>query len=148
MKSVFHTSFKPSAVDLMLLILRIVVALFMLKHGYSKVTKYFAGGDLKFADPLGIGVGASLFLAAFSEFFCSIFVLIGLATRLAVIPIMITMSVASFVIHWDDGLSKMELPLMFILVYSVLLVLGSGKYSIDHLIKPKALSNPASVKQI
>ncbi|MNV83436.1 hypothetical protein D3C71_1772440 [compost metagenome] len=118
----------------MLLVLRISIAVFMLVHGYGKLQMLTSGEPIQFGDPIGVGEPASLALAVFAEFLCSILVLIGLGTRLAVIPLIITMLVAIVVIHGPDGFDKKELALHYLVVYAFLFVSGSGKYSVDQII--------------
>ena len=61
------------SVGLGLLIIRMGVGLMMaFSHGLGKVQQLLAGGDIKWADPIGIGMGPSLFLAGTTEFFCSL----------------------------------------------------------------------------
>ena len=84
-----------------LLLLRLGAGSLMLSHGYGKLTN-FAAMSVKFSDPLGIGSTASLSLAVFAEFFCSLGLIVGLATRLATIPLLTTMLMAIFVIHAND----------------------------------------------
>ena len=81
-----------------------------------------------------LGATLTLILVVFSEFFCSVLIGIGLATRLAAIPLIITMLVAAFVTHGADPIGKKELALLYLISYGVLLVAGSGKYSVDHLL--------------
>ncbi len=130
MKKLFSTSYNPELVHFLLLGLRILIAIFMLTHGYSKMTRLIAG-EMRFGDPIGIGPGPSLFLAVFAEVICSVLLLIGLGTRLATIPLIITMLVAAFIAHGDDPFSNKEKALLFVLVYFTILVLGAGKYSVD-----------------
>lgn len=66
-------------------------------------------------------------LAVFAEFGCSLLLLARLGTRLATIPLLITMLVAAFVAHADDPITEKDLHLLYLLVYGVLLLLGSGK---------------------
>ena len=134
MKQLFSTSYSQSALHIWLLILRIGVASLMLVHGLPKISKLFSD-DIQFADPLGIGMLASLALAAFAEVVCSILILFGAATRLATIPLIITMSVAAFIVHQNDPFSKKEVPLLYLLIFISILILGSGKYAVDHKIQ-------------
>ncbi|WP_316815652.1 DoxX family protein [Pedobacter nyackensis] len=134
MKKLFNTNFNNEAVHFMLLVLRVCIASFMIVHGYQKLGWLTAGGEIQFGDPIGVGAAASLYLAVFAEFFCSIFLLLGFATRLATIPLIITMIVAVFIVHAPDGFDKKELGLHFLVAYVFLLVSGPGKYSIDQLI--------------
>jgi putative oxidoreductase len=138
MRRLFNTNFNNESVHFMLLILRVAIGAFMLVHGYQKLQWVLAGGELQFADPIGLGVPASLYLAVFAEFFCSILVILGLATRLATIPLIILMLVAVFIVHGPDGFDKKEHGLHFLVVYLFLLVTGPGKYSIDRFINPSS----------
>src|SRR5690606_10514678 len=92
--SVHH---KNSNLDWTLLIVRIGVSVLMFTHGIPKLMKLFGEGEIQFADPIGLGVEFSFILAIFAEFFCSVLIVIGFATRLATIPIIITMLVAAVV---------------------------------------------------
>ena len=103
----------------------------MLTHGFPKLMKLLAGGEIKFADPIGLGMGFTLFLAVFSEFLCSILIGIGLATRLATLPLMATMAIAVFVSHADDPFGSKEKALLYLLMFVVIFLAGPGKYSVD-----------------
>ena len=86
-----------------------------------------------FQDLIGIGSKLSFNLVIFAEFFCGFLVLIGFFTRLAVIPIFINMTVAFFIAHAKDLFDVKALPFVFLLLTTVIFVLGSGKFSIDRL---------------
>lgn len=134
MKRIFGTSFNVNKLHFWLLILRVAVAGFMLTHGLPKLSKLMAGGEIQFADPFGLGQGASLGLTAFAEAICSFLIILGLATRLATIPLIIAMSVAAFIAHADDPFAKKEMALLYLLIFITLAILGPGKYSVDALI--------------
>jgi putative oxidoreductase len=130
---IFGTSVDKNINSFALLILRVVVGSFMLVHGLQKLDMLKAN-PVQFADPIGIGEPASLTLAVFAELVCSILLIIGLLTRLAIIPLIITMLVAVFIVHAADGFEKQELPALYLGVYIVLIINGAGKYSVDRLI--------------
>lgn len=90
-----------------------------------------AGGEIKFADPIGIGVVPTLVLVVFAEFFCSILLIIGLGGRFAALVLIINMSVAAFIALNGQPFNKMELPLLYLLIFITLFVTGPGKYSVD-----------------
>lgn len=142
MRRSIHTSFNQDRLDLWLLLLRVLVAAFMLTHGLPKFYKLMAG-DFDFADPIGIGEKATLVLAVFAEVICSTFIFIGLGTRLAAVPLIATMLVAAFVSNWNDPFGKKELPLLYLFIYATLLIVGSGKYSVDHLISRRSAQKKA-----
>ena len=137
MKRIFNTNFNHGTLNFALLILRVALGAFMLTHGIGKFQQLVAGGEIKFADPIGIGELPSLILAVFAEVFCSIALIIGLATRLAVIPLMVTMCIAIFIVHVPDGFKAQELPAHYLLAYFFILLSGAGKFSVDHLISKK-----------
>ena len=103
----------------------------MLTHGVPKLITLFGNEEIAFADPFGLGPGITLALAVFAEFLCSILILVGLATRLAVIPLIITMATAFFFIHASDPFQNKELSIFYMLIYVVLLITGAGKYALD-----------------
>jgi putative oxidoreductase len=138
MKQSFHTDLHKGRLDLSLLLLRVLVAAFMLTHGLPKFFKLMAG-NLEFSDPLRIGEPATLILAVLAEVVCSTFIFIGLGTRLAAVPLIATMLVAAFVSNWNDPFGQKELPLLYLFIYTTLLILGSGKYSVDFLLSKKFL---------
>ena len=116
--------------DLGLLILRVSFGLLMAGHGLGKVQDLVAG-KTGFPDPLGIGSVPSLALAAFAEFLCALAVAVGFKTRWAAIPVVITMLVAAFIFHADDGWAKQEFPLLYACGFLALVFTGSGRHSVD-----------------
>lgn len=134
LRNIFNPGNYPKNIDLILLILRVMVGFFMLTHGMGKFSKLFGSDPIKFADPIGLGMTASLALVVFSEVMCSIFLILGLATRFSAIPLIFTMFVAAFIAHANDGFGKQELPLMYAAIYLVLAITGSGIYALDQLI--------------
>lgn len=134
---IFDTSRDKKLYNTVLLLVRIVVAIFMLTHGLKKYMMLFSGGPIEFANPIGLGETTTLVLAVFAEVVCSALIFIGLATRLVVLPLIFTMFVIVFIVHAPDGFGSQELPSLYLLIYILLLVTGSGKYSVDHLISNK-----------
>lgn len=125
--------------DFAIFLLRIVSGSFMLfAHGLPKLNRLFSSGEITFADPLGIGTVPSLTLAVFSEFFCSILLVLGLLTRASLIPLIITMFVAAFIHHSDDPFLQMEKALLFLLIFVVLFLTGPGKFALGKVIKVKS----------
>lgn len=124
--------------DLGLLVLRLFLGLaLLLGHGLGKWGTLFGGGEIQFADPFGIGALPSLALAVFAEVICAILLILGLLTRWALIPLIITMLVAVFIVHISDGFGTMEKALLYGAGFITLAFTGSGKYSIDTILKRK-----------
>lgn len=136
MKKILSTKHLPLNIDIALLVGRVGIGAFMLTHGIPKIAR-FAENPVQFMDFMGLGTEVSLALAVFSEVICSILIILGLATRFATIPLIVTMLVAVFVAHGADPFAKQEMGLHYLLLYLMLLLSGSGKYSLDHLISSK-----------
>lgn len=134
MKNLFSTSWNAAQANFWLLIIRIAVCGFMLTHGVPKFVKLVSGAEIQFADPFGIGATTSLVLTVFAEFICSIFILMGFATRLAALILFITMAVAAFHAHASDPFATKEKALLYLLIYLALMVFGAGRFSVDNLI--------------
>ena len=133
----FDTGKHSASMSLSLLFLRIAVGLLMLTHGYGKLMMLVAEGHIQFADPIGMGVTSSLILVVFAEFFCSIFLILGVGTRFSVIPLLVTMLVAAFIIHANDPLNVKELALFYATIYIFLFTTGAGRFSLDTWIQKK-----------
>lgn len=116
--------------DVALLLLRLGAAALIMTHGIPKLMRIL-DGNFGFGDPLGLGPALSLFLVTFAEAICAFFVLLGLWTRVALIPLIINMTVVTFVAHADDPFGDKELPLFFLIVFVTLFLTGAGKYSLD-----------------
>lgn len=104
--------------------------LMVYNHGLIKIT-LFSESPESFSDPLGIGASASYYLVVFAEAICSGLVLLGLFTRLALLPLLGTMAVAIFSVNWENPLTDKELPLLYFSVYVAIWLLGPGRFSLD-----------------
>ncbi len=114
-----------------LLVLRLGVgAMMAFGHGWGKLTTFADKMD-QFPDPLGVGSSTSLAMAVGAEFFCSLALMAGFLTRLAAVPLIVTMTVAAVVIHGADPWSTKELAVLYLLSYTVLLLCGPGRFSVD-----------------
>lgn len=137
LKLIFDTGNYPNSLSVSLLFLRLIVGSFMLTHGFGKLLMLFGDDPIQFADPIGIGESASFVLAVFAEFLCSVFLILGFATRFSALSLLITMLVAALIVHAPDVFMRKELPLLYAAIYLVLMISGAGKYSIDQLLFKK-----------
>ncbi len=140
MKQLVSINISQKGIDLAILITRITAAALMLSHGLPKLGMLFSGNAAHFPAVLGMSSEISLVLTVFAEVVCSIFILLGLGTRLAVIPLIITMLVAVLYIHSADPFAKQEPGIQYLILYVILFITGSGKYSIDYLVQRKQSS--------
>ena len=140
MKQLVSINISQKGIDLAILITRITAAALMLSHGLPKLGMLFSGNAAHFPAVLGMSSEISLLLTVFAEVVCSLFILFGLGTRLAAVPLIITMLVAVLYIHVADPFAKQEPGLQYLILYVILFMTGSGKYSIDYLLQRKQSS--------
>lgn len=148
MKRILNVNQTNTTIDTALLIARIGIAALMLTHGIPKLMMLFSGAPVQFPPVMGMSAELSLGLTVFAEVICSVLILAGFATRLAAIPLIITMLVALLFIHVADPFAKQEPVLKYLLVYIILLFAGSGKYSIDYLFQTKMSTAGYSGKKV
>ncbi len=129
----FPANTSGKAVSLFLLALRILFGGLFLYHGLQKWSN-FSDLSAAFPDPLGVGSQLSLILAIFGEVICSFAFLGGILFRLAVIPMIVTMSVAFFIVHGNDPFAVKELAFIYLIVFVLMFLMGPGSYSVDRLI--------------
>ncbi len=116
---------------LALLVLRLVVGVVMIAHGYPKVT-----GFSHFHSMIsGLGLpGWLAYLSAAAEFLGGILVLLGLFTRCASLAILIDLSVAIWKVHWRAGLlgdKGYQFPLSVAAIAFALIFFGGGPMALD-----------------
>ena len=117
-------------IDAGLFVLRVAIGCFMLVHGIQKLMGFSEMAD-KFPDPMGMGSQLSLIMAIGAEVGCSVLLILGLGTRLAVIPLAFTMIVALFIVHSADPWKVKELAAIYLTVYAVIFITGPGCCSLD-----------------
>lgn len=132
MKKLLQT--QPLNGDLAILILRLLFGALFVYYGMSKINMYSAISGV-FPNYLGIGGPGTFCVVITAELGGGLLILLGLFTRLAVIPVFITMVVAFFVAHANDPFDVKQIALVYMILCPVIFLLGSGKYSLDKVIK-------------
>ena len=134
--------FNTGEIDKALFILRIVIGISFIVHGYPKII----GGPEKWimiGKAMGT-VGITFwpvfwgFCAAISEFFGGIALVIGLLTKIASSGLGFTMFIAT-VMHLSkgDGFNRFSHPIELMAVCILFILIGAGKYSLDYLVYKK-----------
>jgi putative oxidoreductase len=134
MKRLFSTSVSDNAFSFAVFVLRVGAGtLLMIQHGLDKLM-HFAQKAPKFADPFHIGTTTSLALVVFAEFFCAAFLILGLFTRIACIPLVIAMGTALVFVHKGQYFGAGESAGLYLVCFIALLFMGPGKISLDRFI--------------
>ena len=119
-------------------LIRIIVGAFMVYHGlevflHDKMVGYAQWlSDLHFPAP-----STMAYLGKGSELVGGIFLLLGLFTRLAVIPLIITMGVIAFGMGHGKIWMDDQHPFLFMLLCLVFFFYGPGRFSLDKLLFKK-----------
>jgi len=123
-----------------LLFLRGMISILMITHGVAKVEMLLTGNAHLFPNPIGLGSTLSLILVIGAELFCSIAVLVGFKSRIFVLPLIFTMIVAAFVAPGTGSdLGQKELPIIYLVVYISIVLLGGGEFSLDRFIEKQKM---------
>ncbi len=130
MKKLLSTKYSKNGFNIAMLLLRLTMGLLMMSHGYQKLLN-FAETKNTFMNFMGMGSSMSLALVIFAEFFCALFLILGLLTRGVVIPLIITMFVAVYKAHNLDFMGDGEMATLYLGGFLTLLILGPGRVSVD-----------------
>lgn len=126
---------KENIHDVGLLWLRVLMGCGIATHGCAKV---FGGGVAGLAQGVA-GMGLPMpevmaWVAALSEFAGGILVALGLFSRVAAFFVFATMSTAAFLAHAADPFSTKELALAYWTMSGAVILLGPGRFSLDHVL--------------
>lgn len=139
LKCLFSFKNESCKTTVLLLVARVVFSLLLANHGLQKLMAFDAMST-QFPPMLGLNSEVALTLAIFSELVCSVAVIVGFLTRLALIPMIFTMAVAFFVAH-GASINEGELAFVYLVVFTLLWIAGAGKCSIDGFIASKCKCN-------
>jgi putative oxidoreductase len=134
MSKLTSTNYSEGAFNFATLVLRLTFGFIILwHHGVEKLMN-FSTLQYTFFDPFHIGHRLSLVLVIFAEVLCAALVIIGFVTRIALIPLVITLGVALAMYHRHQGLPNTELAWLYLTAFLALLFVGPGRISVDGMI--------------
>jgi putative oxidoreductase len=111
--------------------LRVVLAFNMCySHGLAKI-KNFSEWQHDFYDPLHIGHKSSLIVTIFLETFVSVFLLLGIFSRIAALLLLLEMCVVVFMYQKGQPLIRYENAILFLGGFLCILLVGPGRLSVD-----------------
>ncbi|MGE5114661.1 MAG: DoxX family protein [Acidobacteriaceae bacterium] len=127
-----------SSKDLGLTLLRAIVGIVFLAHGFQKFFMVGIDGVTGAFTQMGIPFPhLSAYLAASAEFFGGLALLLGLFTRFAAIPVAVTMIVAILQVHLKGGFfapQGVEYPLTLLIANIALVLAGGGAFALDNVL--------------
>lgn len=126
--------------------LRLIAGIIFTAHGAQKLFAWFGGygleGTGQWMDSIGLAPGLIMaLLAGSAEFFGGLLLILGFLTRPTSFVLAITMIVAIFSVHINNGLfmsnNGYEFGLALIAITIALLIQGAGRYSVDSVLYQK-----------
>lgn len=134
-------SYYPTAVDLSLLAVRVIVGFIFAAHGAQKMFGWFEGPGLtKFVEMMG--GGPLPYLVAIGEFFGGLGLIVGFLTRFSAASLIVIMIGAIAMVHGKNGFfmsaQGFEYNLALIGLLLPPLLCGPGRFSIAHCCMPRS----------
>lgn len=118
---------RATSADLGLLYLRVTASLLVLAvHGLPKAMHY-ASEAAAIEDPFHLGRAVSMAFAILAEVICPPLMILGIATRLAALPILIVTVVALAFIHRDWSLAQGQFAWMLLILFGTIAIAGPGQ---------------------
>ncbi|QNA45919.1 DoxX family protein [Lacibacter sediminis] len=133
------TAIYPAAESfhLVMFFCRIIITIeFVVVHGLKKIGIGVANAEV-IPNPLHWPVFVNDYFILFASLVAPVFIIIGLYTRLAIMPVLAVTLTGYFIVHWNDSLLIKDVPFIYSMIYLLILVLGPGKYSADYFIHKK-----------
>lgn len=131
-KQILNSDLGSSFNNIALLIFRVLLAFELFRvHGMKKF-RVENGQKEQVPNPLHLPEKLNDLIAIFSDTVVPFFIILGLGTRLAVLPTIGVTAVGYFVVHRKDSLEVRDVPYMYTLSLLLILALGAGKYSLDY----------------
>ncbi|MNQ10187.1 hypothetical protein D3C85_230180 [compost metagenome] len=131
-KQILHSDLGNSFNNAALLAFRVLLAIELFRvHGMKKF-RVENGQKEHVPNPLHLPEKLNGLVATFSDTVIPFFIILGLGTRLAVLPTIGVTAIGYFVVHKNDSLEVRDVPYMYTLSLLLLLALGAGTYSMDY----------------
>ena len=135
-----------------LAILRVVVGIVFLVHGFQKLFLMGFGGVAGMMEGLGVPApGMFAVILTLVELLGGLALILGLFTRVAAIPLAIDMLVAILTVHLPNGFSAVnggyEFTLVLLAASIALAVAGSGEAALDRMLATR-MKNPSLARLV
>lgn len=131
-KQILYSDLGTSFNNAALLVFRVLLAVELFRvHGMKKF-RVENGQKEHVPNPLHLPEKLNGLMATFSDTVIPFFIILGLGTRLAVLPTIGVTAIGYFVVHRNDSLEVRDVPYMYTISLLLLLALGAGTYSLDY----------------
>lgn len=141
LKMIFNSNPSLSALPL-----RLIAGTIFAAHGAQKLFAWFGGygleGTGQWMESIGLAPGFLMaLLAGSAEFFGGLLLIVGLLTRPTAVVLAVTMLVAIFSVHFENGLfmsnNGYEFGLTLFAISLALALQGAGRFALDNSLSRK-----------
>lgn len=121
-------SLERRTLDIGLLFLRVTGSiLLMYVHGLPKLLHY-ASEMPKIEDPFHIGRTLTIAYAIFAEVICPLFMIAGIGTRLAALPVFALTVIALLFVHPEWSVAQGQFAWWILIVFGTIALAGPGRW--------------------
>lgn len=132
LKQVLHSDLGTSFNNWTLLIFRVLLAIELFRvHGMKKF-RVENGQREQLPNPFHLPKNLNNLVATFSDTVVPFLIILGLGTRLALLPTIGVTAIGYVVVHRKDSLEVRDVPYMYTISLLLIMALGAGKYSLDY----------------
>jgi putative oxidoreductase len=119
-----------NSTDLGLLFLRVCASvLVLIVHGLPKVEHYRREAAV-IEDPFHFGKKLTIGFAIVAEVICPVLMIVGIATRLSALPIMVVSAIALLRVHPEWKLDQAQFAWMLLILFGTIAIAGPGRYAL------------------
>jgi len=139
-KHIFYSDLGNNWNNAALLVFRVLLAWELFRvHGMKKF-RVENGEREHVPNPLHLPDRLNGMVATFSDTVVPFLIMLGLGTRLVILPAIGVTAIGYFVVHRKDSPEVRDVPYMYTLSLLLLLALGAGSYAADHYILTQFLN--------
>ncbi|UOQ52252.1 DoxX family protein [Hymenobacter cellulosivorans] len=133
LKNLLYTDVGSSLNNWALLGFRVLLALELFRvHGLRKFQPQAGEAPEVVPNPLGLPAALNQLVATFADTVVPALVILGVGTRLAVLPTIGVTAIGYFVVHRRDSVAVRDVPYVYTICFLLLLLLGPGTRSVDY----------------
>ena len=119
-------------------IFRVLVSVeLIVVHGFKKLGIGTETAEI-IPNPFNLPYLLNEFLTIFANVISPVFIIIGLGTRFASIPILMVTLTGYFVVHSGGTLAESDIPFMYSMAFLLIAFMGGGRYSLDNILYEKS----------
>ncbi len=134
LKTILYSDVGSNLNNAALLGFRCLLALELFRvHGMKKF-RVENGQREQVPNPLHLPDKLNRLVASLSDTVVPLLIILGIGTRLAVLPTIGVTAIGYFVVHRKDSVEVRDVPYMYTICLLLLLFTGAGRYSLDNLI--------------